>query len=527
MKSITVSLIFLVVIMTTARSQISPGELAAAHAHLEGMSNCTQCHSLGSKISNEKCLACHAELKARIDQKKGYHVSQEVRSKACVSCHSDHHGRNFQLIRFAKEKFDHGLTGFALSGAHTTKQCNDCHKPANISNPAIRKKRFTYLGLSPECKSCHSDYHQGTISKPCVDCHNTQQFKPAALFNHSASRFMLTGRHTEVACAACHPVTLLNGKKFQQFAGIKHQNCSNCHQDPHNNQFGPRCLDCHVTASFRTVKGIGQFDHSKTAFPLENRHRGVACKSCHKKGLTDPVKHERCLDCHADFHEGQFNDTAGATDCSGCHSTRGFQGSSFTIERHNSGKFILTGAHLATPCFSCHNRKDRWVFRDIGSGCGDCHENVHGEAIDSIYNPVDGCKNCHSSTAWSLISFDHNSTAFPLSGQHAKQSCRTCHFRMDPNGKSVQMFSSMKAACTQCHTDIHNSQFETDGETQCLRCHASDNWKIPNFDHSKTAFRLDGKHEKLACISCHKTVVKEQHTFVLYKTNKLKCENCH
>ena len=32
--------------------QISPGELAKVHLQLEGMSNCTQCHILGKKVSN-------------------------------------------------------------------------------------------------------------------------------------------------------------------------------------------------------------------------------------------------------------------------------------------------------------------------------------------------------------------------------------------------------------------------------------------------------------------------------------------
>jgi uncharacterized paraquat-inducible protein A len=52
-------------------SQISPGELSQAHAHLEGMSKCTQCHTLGDKVSNIKCLACQTEIKERIDQQKG------------------------------------------------------------------------------------------------------------------------------------------------------------------------------------------------------------------------------------------------------------------------------------------------------------------------------------------------------------------------------------------------------------------------------------------------------------------------
>ncbi|MCX6283385.1 MAG: hypothetical protein NTW31_04010 [Bacteroidetes bacterium] len=59
-------------------AQISPGQLASVHSNLEGISNCTHCHTLGDKVTNDKCLSCHTELKARLDLHKGYHASSEV-----------------------------------------------------------------------------------------------------------------------------------------------------------------------------------------------------------------------------------------------------------------------------------------------------------------------------------------------------------------------------------------------------------------------------------------------------------------
>ena len=52
-------------------AQLSPGDLTTAHADLEGMSNCTQCHDLGNKVTNAKCLECHKEIKALITRKEG------------------------------------------------------------------------------------------------------------------------------------------------------------------------------------------------------------------------------------------------------------------------------------------------------------------------------------------------------------------------------------------------------------------------------------------------------------------------
>ncbi|MCC6726954.1 MAG: hypothetical protein IT258_20805, partial [Saprospiraceae bacterium] len=45
------------------------------------MSNCTQCHDLGDKVSNNKCLACHKEIKSLVDKKRGYHASKDVKAQ--------------------------------------------------------------------------------------------------------------------------------------------------------------------------------------------------------------------------------------------------------------------------------------------------------------------------------------------------------------------------------------------------------------------------------------------------------------
>ena len=66
-RHIFILFLFVQALSQVGFSQISPGELAKVHAHLEGMSNCTQCHSLGAKVSNEKCLDCHKEVKTGCD----------------------------------------------------------------------------------------------------------------------------------------------------------------------------------------------------------------------------------------------------------------------------------------------------------------------------------------------------------------------------------------------------------------------------------------------------------------------------
>jgi hypothetical protein len=508
-------------------SQISPGPLSSVHSNLEGLSNCTKCHAIGNKVTNAKCLECHNEVKARVDQNKGYHSSAEIRGKGCVTCHSDHNGINFQIIRFDKDKFNHALTGYVLAGAHAKKTCKDCHKPEFITSKTIRGKKFTYLGLNTECLNCHPDYHQQTLSPTCSNCHGPDTFKPAVKFNHTMTRFQLTGMHQTVPCVKCHALTTKNGKPFQQFAGTRFSNCTPCHADVHQNKFGQNCAQCHTVESFHAVKGISNFDHSKTNFRLEGKHLAVTCTSCHKTNLTDPLKYTHCTDCHADYHHGEFTRQGIVTDCSACHNTTGYANFSFTIEQHNSGNFKLEGAHLATPCIACHKKNENWSFRQIGLRCGDCHENIHQPYLSPNYYPDKNCTGCHNESSWASVSFDHSRTKFILSAPHAKQTCRTCHFKKDDAGHETQRFSDMSSNCSDCHTDIHYRQFEENGVTACLRCHASETWKITGFDHSKTAFPLVGRHKELACSSCHKEFTENEHTFVLYKIKDTRCESCH
>lgn len=507
-------------------SQISPGDLAEAHAHLEGLSNCTKCHILGEKVSNEKCLECHTFIKSGIEKNKGYHASSEVAGQDCFKCHSDHHGRKFEMIRFDKENFNHKLTGYELMGAHAEKNCNDCHKPEFISESELRQRKNTFLGLQTECLSCHTDYHQQTLGVNCLSCHDFNGFKPAVKFDHEQAQYQLKGKHLEVDCIKCHKIEIRNGQEFQQFTGIEYGSCVNCHEDVHNNKFGQNCTQCHSEASFHIIKRLSNFDHSKTDYPLEGKHQFVDCKLCHKSNFTDPINFSRCTNCHQDYHRQQFSKQGSSPDCADCHNINGFSTATYTLQSHNESHFPLRGAHLATPCFVCHKKSDRWEFRNIGINCFDCHEDIHAGIIDKKFYPDAACESCHNESRWSDISFDHSKTGFLLEGKHKEQSCRSCHFRIGAAGAIHQQFSNLANACINCHQDIHFGQFAKEGKVDCYSCHDFDNWKANKFDHDQTLFKLDGAHENLACKACHKPAQSQQE-YILYKIEKYRCEDCH
>ncbi len=533
---------FLLLPINPVSAQLSPGKLAESHAHLEGLSNCTKCHVLGEKVSNDKCLDCHKEIDIRIKEQRGYHSSVPVKGRECVKCHSDHHGRNFNMIHFETEKFDHSLTGYNLEGAHAEKSCADCHKSEFIKEPKIRQRKFTYMGLDSECLTCHTDEHQGTLSPDCASCHDSRAFKPASKFDHSKTRFRLRGQHASKDCQKCHKVKVSKGVEMQEFAGIPFENCTSCHEDVHQNKFGQNCVQCHSEESFKRIKQLNDFNHSLTSYPLEGKHQYVSCRKCHKSQYTKAIKYNYCSDCHTDFHENQFSRKGGSPDCSACHSTTGFERSDYTVERHNESAFELNGAHLATPCFACHKKSGKWKFREIGNTCADCHADTHEHFMDKKYYGQESCASCHNNEKWSRVDFDHSLTNYRLEGAHLEQSCRSCHYRKGMDGILHQEFSQLTSDCVNCHRDVHAGQFGKPDESLCLQCHDYNNWTASRFDHNQAAFKLDGKHKEVACIKCHKPTLKSVEginaetgegrdsqvvSYVLFKLKDYSCEACH
>ncbi len=510
-------------------AQLAPGGLVRAHEHLEGLSNCTKCHTVGEKVSNQKCLDCHDEIDQLIKQGRGYHVSIEVYGKECVSCHSDHHGRDFQIIKLDQENFNHELTGYSLKGAHADVECNDCHNSINISNPISQKTtEGTFLGLGTDCLSCHDDYHQNTLSGNCTSCHNLESFAPAVHFDHQQTDFPLEAKHANADCVDCHEMLEKDGRQFQQFAGTDFQNCTSCHEDVHENKFGQDCQQCHTVQSFREIIDIERLNHDNTNFPLQGLHETVGCKSCHRNSYIEPLAHSQCSDCHSDQHRGQFKNENPGSDCSDCHTVHGFSPSTYTIEKHNHTLFSLEEAHLATPCFACHQKNERWEFRDIGVKCIDCHENIHEGFISKQFMAENNCENCHSTSSWIDISFDHQQTGFVLEGKHAEITCRDCHFVQVGDGTFNQRFNDLQNQCIACHEEQHKGQFEKRYKNDCSQCHGFDTWNASRFNHDNSRFKLEGKHLELDCIKCHPLVGKPTDRFIRYKLFKeIKCTNCH
>jgi hypothetical protein len=512
---------------------VSPGRLSRAHASLEGIGSCLQCHSAGRGIAPEKCLTCHQPVAARIAQRKGIHRNA---ANDCVSCHVEHAGVDAELRPFNIERFNHRTdTGFALDGLHSpiAATCSACHKTRS------------FLTASPSCASCHSDAHKGSLGPNCATCHTTSvKFAESRTrFDHSRTAFALAGAHAMVTCASCHTT-----RASYTIAGFA--TCETCHADPHRERFGNSCVSCHTPQAWKTTR----IDHARTAFPLRGAHAAVQCASCHAKpSMQVKPRSDTCAACHTDPHRGVFKQ-----DCASCHTettfTKNGAGTPSGFD-HSSTRFPLVDAHAPLACSSCHTGQSvpastgraaapvrgmpgrgtsaatgaiarpaaggaaRLVadFRGLTTDCVSCHTDVHRAELGT------SCETCHDARTFQVSAFAHARPRSFFAGQHATLRCAQCHasssgrtaaaartataasarpLRSTTTAPVVRVgFSQTSDACVSCHTDVHLGQVSA----RCETCHTVETAKfaVADFQHGQTRFPLTGKHAPLKCEACH------------------------
>jgi hypothetical protein len=499
---------------------------------------CEQCHTPARMLSTLKPLI----------QFKDLSKSFFGQSPNCTPCHSDPHKgqlggecskcHNVESWKSA-QVFDHSKTRYPLKGLHVKVPCENCHKPDTPGAPP-RYKDMKF----DTCASCHADPHRGEFKKSCDSCHSTRAWKaqlPGFDFDHSKTKYPLTGKHLQVACSACHSKD--DFRKEIPFAA-----CRDCHSpDPHKDQFNGRsqkgeCSECHNVDGWKPslfkVK-----EHEATDYPLKGKHAAVPCESCHTPAGKDAVyemKFSLCMDCHKDAHDNQFAAAPFNNHCETCHSVQDWHRTSYSIAKHRDSRFPLTGAHAAVPCSECHKaglggRTDKILpFHFEDRTCVACHSDPHNGTFNAqmLRKRGDGssfgCEACHSVKSWTDITgFDHSKTKYPLLGAHRTVACADCH---KPTTAAQSRFQGTPTQCQACHNDAHESQFlAKDNQTHCADCHNSMRWAPSIFDHdTKTHFALTGGHANAPCAKCHtQTRTAGNKEIVVYKNTPEKCADCH
>jgi hypothetical protein len=465
-------------------AQFAHFALTGAHASLQ----CQQCH-VGNRYAGTPaaCIGCH--MNDYTGAKAPDHVAGSF-PQDCAGCHT--------TTTWLSAKFDHNTTGFALTGAHNSLQCSQCHN-AQFGN---------YNIPSGACANCHMADYNGTTNPShktagfpttCEGCHATTTWTTATAFNHQAAGFPLTNAHATLQCTDCH------NSQFGNYS-IPNGACAQCHMKDYNGTTSPphqaaqiptTCDSCHTT-----VAGWGgaTFNHATTGFALVGAHATQLCTACHINN-NYTLNSTACITCHlADFNGANNPPHTGfPTDCTTCHGTAIANWTSATFNHATTG-FALTGAHTNAACTLCH------VNNNYSLTSGACW-NCHAMDYNSTNNPPHAaqsfpqdCSGCHTTTDWTSGTFNHATTGFALTGAHTTQLCSACHVNNN--------YSLTSAACWNCHQADYNgtnspAHLASGFPQDCSICHSTTNWTTSAFDHNTTGFALTGAHATQLCSACH------------------------
>ena len=259
---------------------------------------------------------------------------------------------------------------------------------------------------------------------------------------------------------------------------------------------------------------------------------GGECESCHTAPWESETMADRCLVCHTDIATElrSVNSLHGAIlfnspelSCRNCHSEhRGpaapltfIEGSEFP---HHAVGFSLDGhqqtaAREPFTCVDCHQDDITTFTTDT---CYNCHQQMDAEfSLTHLLNFGASCLDCHDGVDRFDERFDHNTLAFPLTGEHAGLACTQCHI----NARNVEDFAELPTDCAGCHSEpaFHAGMFGLD----CAGCHTTDNWcAIYNGPHPEISDEDEGgsgvNHGGASCRDCHTQTL-----------NTATCTTCH
>jgi hypothetical protein len=208
---------------------------------------CESCHAAGYTNTPTTCDGCHhtdyVESLSPAHQTEGYPTS-------CESCHAP--------AGWKPAPFNH-TSWWALTGAHTTTSCAQCH--VGGQGP----------GIPTSCNGCHAPDFAATtnpshvkweLSSACDTCHSTAAWPPATFTKTVHDKFF----------------TLTSGSDHKDFA------CTDCHKTPQWSDW--ICVSCHTgehTLSKMNDKHDGDVPkYASTMAAAASPDLG--CKSCHPDG---------------------------------------------------------------------------------------------------------------------------------------------------------------------------------------------------------------------------------------------------
>jgi hypothetical protein len=475
---------------------------------------CISCHinnNYSLNIAATDCgnSGCHLTTWQQTNNPVHPNAGAPFAAANCSTCHN--------TITWSTAIFDHSATGWALTGSHQLAPagkvvaCTDCHKGNN----------YTFTAANTDCMGCHMSAWNSTPSfggsvpnhitagfpttaSACSTCHPITQWADGK-FDHTAFGFPLTNSHALVAnggkvpgCTSCH----INNN-YSLTIGPTDCGNSQCHLttwQTTNNPAHPtagapfaaaNCSTCHNTITWNTAI----FDHSTTGWALTGSHqlapagKVVACTDCHKgNNYTFTAANTDCYGCHQPAWVSTQtlggavpnHITAGfsTSQCSTCHDTLLWADGKFD---HSATGWPLQGAHVTTPCSSCHINGN-YTLTSANTDCYGCHQaawlstqTLGGQVPNHIAAQFSTtCVTCHTTwvtTGWlgaTLSAAQHTWFSIPHHG----------------------------SVCSDCH--LVSTNYAT---FSCINCHTQPNAHQPGMQHPKVNGYVYGA---TTCYNCHK-----------------------
>jgi len=129
------------------------------------------------------------------------------------------------------------------------------------------------------------------------------------------------------------------------------------------------------------------------------------------------------------------------------------------------------------------------------------------------------CLQCHNTTSWTNVSFDHRAIWRDYTGAHTRVPCQSCHpggrFNPPPNG----------TLCSNCHGAPHGQCLNNEG-VGCVVCHSTSGWSNTTFNHRDYWTWWSGAHTGNPCGDCHPSS-GNTYTFCQLNQGSGTCVGCH
>lgn len=327
-----------------------------------------------------------------------------------------------QTERSARD-FNHMITGFPLTGLHTTVECGSCHVGG------------VFRGTPRNCAGCHTkgmrvvatakSLKHLVTTEPCEVCHTNTVTFFGARFNH--------GKAVVGQCKTCHNGQIAAGKAASHTTGNKAtKSCDSCHRTyswfPATwNHVGntSACVTCHIVGG-EGAGASGDFvkkaiaGTTPEAFAHNALNAALSCESCHRT--------------YTSWYGAAYNHAGASSDCKSCHGSTIGAGISATPKSN-------TTVHQQTTdqCSVCHVSTATWagalgakpsyhIPENSGVTCGTCHIGTAKVAKATLhtYSNLTTCFACHiKPNAYTQNGQQTKSTHKGSSGNN----CSSCHGR--------------------------------------------------------------------------------------------------